>query len=59
MGRWVTTAKPSATLILEPDATEFIPDGTWIYYYHTANGVRFAERVEPTGFVLWLQFREP
>lgn len=58
MGRWVTTAQPAAALTLESDATELLEDGTKIFYYHTANGVRFAERVEPTGFVLWLQFRD-
>lgn len=57
MARWVTTPKPSAELVAEPEATEQKSDGTRVLYYHTANGVRFAEVVEPTGFVLWLQQR--
>ena len=58
MARWVTTAQPSAALTPEPAATETLADGTKVFYYHTANGVRFAERVEPTGFVIWLQQRD-
>lgn len=57
MPRWVTTAQPSAALTAEPENTEQLDDGTKVFYYHTANGVRFAERVEPGGFVLWLQFK--
>lgn len=58
MPRWVTVSKPSAELTAEPDATEHRADGAQVFYYHTANGVRFAEVVEPTGFVLWLQQRD-
>jgi len=58
MARWVTTPKPSAELTPEPAAAEVREDGARIFYYHTANGVRFAEVVEPTGFVLWLQLRD-
>lgn len=58
MPRWVTTPKPSAELTAEPGATETREDGVQVFYYHTANGVRFAEVVEPTGFVLWLQQRD-
>jgi len=55
MSRWVTTAQPSAELTAEPEFTEKADDGSTIYYWHTKNGVRFAQRVEPTGFILWLQ----
>lgn len=54
MSKWVPVPKPAATLApvdLEPVRE---PDGRTSQVFITVNGKRFAEVVEPTGFVLWL-----
>lgn len=55
MLRWVTTPKPSAELQQESEEPERRDDGALITYFRTKYGVRFAQVVEPTGFVLWLK----
>lgn len=55
MSKWVTSAKPAAALTAEADEPETRDDGAKIYYWRTKYGTRFAQIVEPTGFILWLR----
>jgi len=55
VSRWVPVAKPFATLTPVDPAPVEEPDGRKSQVFVTANGKRFAEVVEPSGFVLWLQ----
>jgi hypothetical protein len=55
MSRWVPVTKPAAQLTKVDPAPVLEPDGRTSQVFITATGKRFAELVEPSGFVLWLQ----
>lgn len=55
MAKWVAVPKPAAQLTPVDPAPVLENDGRTSQVFITANGKRFAEVVEPTGFVLWLQ----
>ncbi len=55
MSKWIAVPQPVAPLEQETPHTELRDDGATIYYFRTKYGVRFAQVVETTGFVLWLQ----
>lgn len=55
VSKWVTTAKPSAELELDPEPERKDEEGNVVTYFRTRFGVRYARVVEPTGFVMWLQ----
>ncbi len=55
MSRWVPVAKPFATLTPVDPVPVLEPDNRTSQVFVTANGKRFAEVVEPSGFVIWLQ----
>lgn len=54
-GKWIAVPKPSAELEQEQPEPETRDDNAKIYYFRTRYGVRFAQVVETSGFVLWLQ----
>lgn len=53
--KWVTSKTPAADLSADLREPETKPDGTVVYYFHTANGARFAKVVEVNGFTFWMQ----
>ena len=55
MPRWVPVTKPAAQLTAVDPEPVLENDGRTSQVFITATGKRFAEIVEPTGFVLWLQ----
>jgi hypothetical protein len=54
VAKWVPVPKPAAQLTAVDPAPVLEPDGRTSQVFITVNGKRFAEVVEPTGFVLWL-----
>jgi hypothetical protein len=54
VSKWVPVPKPQAQLTPVEPAPVLEQDGRTSQVFITANGKRFAELVEPTGFVLWL-----
>lgn len=55
MSKWIAVPQPKAELTKEKEEPELRDDGAKIYFWRTKYGVRYAEIVEPTTFVLWLQ----
>lgn len=55
MSKWVATPKPSAALTEIPELARVDPDGTAVRIFVTPFQKRFAEIVEPSGFIVWLQ----
>lgn len=53
--KWVTSHRPAADLIADPEAPEMREDTTLVYYFRTASGARFAKVVESNGFTFWMQ----
>ncbi len=56
---WVAVAKPKAVLIPVDAEPVKQPDGSTVQVFRTERDERFAQVVEPTGFVQWLQDRRP
>jgi hypothetical protein len=54
VSKWVAVPKPSAQLTMVDLTPVLEADGRTSQVFITVNGKRFAEVVEPTGFVLWL-----
>jgi hypothetical protein len=55
VAKWVATPKPAAELFEQLDLARKDPDGTEVRIFQTQFGKRFAEVVEPNGFIVWLQ----
>ncbi len=55
MSKWVATTKPSADLFEVAELARKDPDGTEVRVFRTQFGKRFAEVLEPSGFIVWLQ----
>ena len=54
---WTAVSKPKAPLTpVDPQPVKQ-PDGSTVQVFQSASGVRFAQVVEATGFVLWMQDR--
>lgn len=55
MSKWVTATQPAAELTPQGEQITDSTTGNKVQHFVTKNGVRFAQVVEPSGFVLWLQ----